>query len=119
MFFNGEDLYKCYFEFSDSNLLYNAYLNVMAVFANTKLDGMTVFGMTLLQTVWGILSSIVLFRILTRHIEVDKAFRYTLIFSLCSLFLFYSTVIIRDIIICFLYLCAFDIVDRKFSLLGV
>lgn len=91
----------------------------MAVFANTKLDGMTVFGMTLLQTVWGILSSIVLFRILTRHIEVDKAFRYTLIFSLCSLFLFYSTVIIRDIIICFLYLCAFDIVDRKFSLLGV
>lgn len=119
MFFNGEDLYKCYFEFSDSNLLYNAYLNVMAVFANTKLDGMTVFGMTLLQTVWGILSSIVLFRILARHIEVDKAFRYTLIFSLCSLFLFYSTVIIRDIIICFLYLCAFDIVDRKFSLLGV
>ena len=114
MFFDSEDLYKCYFEFSDSNLLYNAYLNIMAMFANTKLDGMT-----LLQTVWGILSSIVLFRILARHIEVDKAFRYTLIFSLCSLFLFYSTVIIRDIIICFLYLCAFDIVDRKFSLLGV
>lgn len=114
-----EDFINCYTQFSDSNLLYNAYFNIMAMFANTKLDGMTVFGMTLLQTVWGILSSIVLFRILTRHIEVDKAFRYTLIFSLCSLFLFYSTVIIRDIVICFLYLCAFDIVDRKFSLLGV
>lgn len=119
MFFDSEDLYKCYFEFSDSNLLYNAYLNIMAMFANTKLDGMTVFGMTLLQTVWGMLSSIVLFRILARHIEVERAYSYTLMFALCSLFLFYSTVIIRDIIICFLYLCAFDIVDRKFSLFGV
>lgn len=119
MFFDSEDLSKCYLEFSDSNLLYNAYLNAMAIFTNTKLGGMTVLGMTLLQTIWGILSSIVLFRILARHIEVKKAFRYTLIFALCSLFLFYSTVIIRDIVICFFYLCAFDIVDRKFSLLGV
>lgn len=118
-FYVMEDLIDCYTNFSDSNLLYNSYLNIMAMFANTKLDGMTVFGMTLLQTVWGMLSSIVLFRILARHIDVERAYRYTLMFALCSLFLFYSTVIIRDILICFLYLCAFDIVDRKFSLFGV
>ncbi|MEY8686515.1 hypothetical protein AB9N12_10420 [Bacteroides sp. AN502(2024)] len=91
----------------------------MAMFANNDLGGMTVYGITLLQTVWGILSAIVLFRILSRHFEVEKAFHYTLLFALCSLFLFYSTVVIRDIVICFLYLCAFDVVDQKFSLTGL
>ena len=118
-FYNKQDFIDCYFHFADNNLLYNAYLNTMAMFVNNDLGGMTVYGMTLLQTVWGVLSAIVLFRILSRHFEVEKAFHYTLTFALCSLFLFYSTVVIRDIVICFLYLCAFDVVDQKFSLTGL
>lgn len=118
-FYNSEDFYNCYLNFSDTNLLYNSFLNIIAMFANNYLGGMTIYGMTLLQTVWGILSTVVLFRIFARHIEVEKAYRYTLVFALCTLFLFYSTVIIRDIVICFLYLCAFDVVDQKFSLTGV
>lgn len=118
-YFDKQDLFNCYNEFADNNLLYNAYLNAMAMFANNRLDGMTVYGMTLLQTVWGIMSAIVLYRILARRFDFNKSYRYTLVFALCSLFLFYSTVVIRDIVICFLYLCAFDVVDQKFSLKGL
>ena len=113
------DIARCYFEFADNNALHNAYLNAAAVFTNNKLGGITVYGLTLFQTIWGVLSSIVLFRILARRFDENKAFNLALFYALCSLFLFYSTVIIRDIIICFMYLLAFDIVDQKFSLCGV
>lgn len=110
-----QDLYDCYFSFSDTNLLFNAYLNEMALIMNKHFGGMTVYGMTLCLTLFGILSSIILYKLFLRHFDEKYAFRNVLIFSLCSPFFLYSTVIIRDIVICFLYLVAFDIIDRKFS----
>lgn len=104
-----------YFNFYDSNLLFNAYLNGMALIMNKHFGGMTVYGMTLCLTFFGILSSIILYKIFLRYFDEKHAFRNVLIFSLCSPFFLYSTVIIRDIVICFLYLIAFDIIDRKFS----
>ncbi|MEE1143115.1 MAG: hypothetical protein U0L22_05720 [Bacteroidales bacterium] len=118
-FWLKDDIFKCYFEFADNNALHNAYLNAVAVFINKNLGGLTVYGLTLFQTIFGVLSSIVLFGILARRFDKNRAFNYTLFFALSSLFLFYSTVIIRDIIICFLYLLAFNIVDQKFTLSGV
>lgn len=118
-FYDLSDFVDCYLHFSDTNLLYNAYLNTIAMFANNTLGGFSVFGLTLCQTCWGALCSILLFKILTRRFDADKAYKYTLYFVLCSHFLFYSTVIIRDILICFLFLVAFDIVDQKFSWSGV
>jgi len=117
--FDIQDFIYFYFNFADSNLLYNAYLNMMSMFANNELGGMTVYGLTLCQTIWGVLSSVVLFRILARRFDVKQSFQYAVVFAILSQFLFYSTVIIRDIVICFFYLCAFDIVDRKFSLVGL
>lgn len=119
LLFDKEDFINHYLAFSDSNVLYNTYLNAVAMYVNESLGGMTVFGMTLCQTIWGILAAFVLFRILARHVDPQKAFQLTLVFAFCSLFLFYSTVIIRDIIICYLYLLAFDIVDQKFKLSGL
>lgn len=110
---------RCYLEFTDSNALYNAYLNNIAVYANNSLEGITVYGFTLCHTIWGVLSSVVLYRILTRRFNERKAFNLALVFAFCSLFMFYSTVIIRDIIICFFYLVAFDIVDQKFTMSGI
>lgn len=118
-YFDVDDLIKCYLGFADSNFLFNAYLNVMAIYVNNSLGGMTVYGLTLCQTIWGVLSSVVLFRILARRFDVKQSFQYAVVFAILSQFLFYSTVIIRDIVICFFYLCAFDIVDRKFSLVGL
>ena len=94
-------------------------LDNIAVFVNNYLGGITVYGLTICNTIWGVLSSVVLFRILKRRLDLNRAFSLSLVFALCSLFLFYSTVIIRDIIICFFFLVAFDIVDQKFSLSGV
>lgn len=119
VFWNKEDIVRCYLEFTDSNALHNAYLNNIAVYANKSLGGITVYSLTLCHTIWGVLSSLVLFRILSRRFDAKKAFQLTLVFAVCSLFIFYSTVIIRDIIICFFYLVAFDIVDQKFCLSGV
>lgn len=118
-YFDKQDFINCYIEFSDSNVLYNAYLNIIAVIANTNFVDLSVYGMTLLQTFWGILSAIVLFKILSRHVNLKLAFTYTLLFVFCSYYLFYSTVIIRDILICFLYLLAFNIIDQKFSIAGL
>lgn len=117
-YYSQQDFYDCYFQVSDSNLLFNAYLNEMALIMNKYFGGMTVYGMTLCLTIFGVLSSLILYRIFLRHFNETYAYNQVLIFSLCSQFFLYSTVIVRDVVICFLYLVAFDIIDRKFSLKG-
>lgn len=117
--YSQQDFYDCYFHFSDSNLLFNAYLNEMAMIMNKYFGGMTIYGMTLCITIFGIFSSIVMYKIFLRHFDDKFAFRQVLLFALCSQFFLYSTLIIRDIAICFLYLVAFDIIDRKFSIKGL
>lgn len=116
--YSQQDFYDCYFHFSDTNLLFNAYLNEMAMIMNKYFGGMTVYGMTLCLTIFGVLSSLILYKIFLRHFNETYSYNQVLIFSLCSQFFLYSTVIIRDVVICFIYLVAFDIIDRKFSLKG-
>lgn len=118
-FYSQQDFFDCYFHFSDTNLLFNAYLNEMAIIMNNYFGGMTIYGMTLCLTIFGVLSSLVLYKIFIRHFEEKYAYHQVLLFSLCSHFFLYSTVIIRDVVICFLYLVAFDIIDRKFSIRGL
>lgn len=118
-YYSQEDFYDCYFSFSDTNLLFNAYLNEMAMIMNKYFGGMTTYGMTLCITIFGIFSSIVMYKIFLRHFDDKFAFRQVLLFALCSQFFLYSTLIIRDIVICFLYMIAFDIIDRKFSIRGL
>lgn len=118
-YYSADDFYKCYFEFSDANVLYNAYLNEMSLLMNMHFGGMTIYGLTLCQTFFGVLSSVVMYRIFLRHFDDKFAFHQVLLFSLLSPFLLYSVVIVRDIILCFLFLIAFDIIDRKFSTWGL
>ena len=119
VFWDKERIIECYLEYKDNNALHNAYLNNIAVYVNTYVGRITVYGLTLCHTIWGALSSVVLYRILARRLDEEKAYNLTLVFAFCSLFMFYSTVIIRDIIISFFFLLAFDIVDQEFSLSGV
>lgn len=108
-------LYRCYFEFADNNALYNSYLKLLSTFANKFLGGGSLLYATLAQTVFGILSSTVLYRIFTKYYSANKAYKYTLAFSLLSLFHFYSSVIIRDIIVAYFYLLGFEILLNKYS----
>lgn len=105
----------CYFLLTDNNALYNAYVRLSALFANTFLDGGSVLYATLLNTLFGILSSTVLYRILLIYFSPKKAYKYVLYFSILSLFHFYSVVIVRDIIIAFFYLLVIEIVLKKYS----
>mgnify|MGYP000911697811 CR=1 FL=1 len=107
--------YDGYFKLSDNNVLHNAYVRLSALFANTFLDGGSVLYATLLNTLFGILSTTVLYRILLIYFSPKKAYKYALYFSLLSLFHFYSVVIVRDIIIAFFYLLVIEIVLKKYS----
>lgn len=106
----------CYFKFSDTNALYNGYLLAVSVFANNNLGGATVFYLTLAQTLFGVLSINVLYRILAIYLPSKDAYKSTLLFATCSLFLLYSSLILRDIIIAYFFLLAIEIILKKFKI---
>ena len=108
-----DSLYECYFRFSDSNALYNSTMDGIAYIGNAYLGGTTVFYMTLVQTLFGILCSLEIYKIFNYYFSPKESSKYTIIFALLSCFLMYSCVIIRDIVITYFYLLGFKIVLRE------
>ena len=114
--FDVDYIKSCYFGLADNNALYNSFLNVVAMFANNYVfGGATVFYMTLWQTLFGVLFICILYRILALYYDSNKSFSYALVFSLCSQILFYSSVIIRDIIIVFFFSCIVYLILKPFK----
>lgn len=107
--FKFEDVLSTLLVLGDADILYEFLLNKICYIANTYLDGATVFYMTLIQTLFGIMTMLVLYVILVPLYKV-KAYKYVLTFSLCSLFLTYSCLIIRDIIIAYCFIEIFNII---------
>lgn len=108
-------LYDTFFGFTDNNGLYNTYIQCWAAIGNRHLGGASVFYMTLAQTLFGVLCSVVLYRIISERYP-KKAVKLTVTFSCCSLFLFYSSVIIRDIIVALFFLFALDYLTKEFKI---
>lgn len=108
-------LSDCYFDFADNNALYNVFLSYIGKIYKTRFDEVTPFALALTSVFFGILCSVTLFRILSNYYTPQAAFKYTLAFSLLSLFHFYSVVVLRDIIIAFFYLLCFEIVQKPFT----
>lgn len=77
------------------------------------------FYMTMLHSFWGICFSSILFRIVLIYKNNKESFKYVLAFSLCSQVLFYSCLVIRDIIIVFTFCIIIYIVLRPFKLLNL
>lgn len=114
-YFRGWDyLHETYFNFTDNNGLYNTYIQFWAAIGNKHLGGATVFYMTLAQTLFGVLCSVILYRVISRYYP-EKAVKYTVTFSCCSLFLFYSSVIIRDITVALFFIYALDYLTQEFK----
>lgn len=107
-------LYDTYIRFTDNNGLYNTYIQMWAAIGNRHLGGATVFYMTLAQTLFGVLCSVILYRVVVRFYP-EKAVKYTITFSCCSLFLFYSSVIIRDITVALFFIYALDYLTQEFK----
>lgn len=108
-------LVDTYIRFTDNNGLYNSYIQCWAAIGNLNLDGASVFYMTLAQTLFGVLCSVILYRIIAR-LHKKSPVKYAVTFSCCSLFLFYSSVIIRDITVAFFFLYALDYLTQHFKL---
>lgn len=109
-----EHFYDCYVGLADNNAIYNAYILLWTVIGNVHLGGATAYYMTLAQTLFGILCIITLHRIISMYFDKKKAMHYTLLFGCCSLFLFYSCVIIRDIVIALFFMLAVEILLKPF-----
>lgn len=107
-------LVDTYMNFTDNNGLYNSYIQCWAAIGNLNFDGASVYYMTLAQTLFGVMCSVILYRIIAR-IHTESSVKYAVTFSCCSLFLFYSSVIIRDITVAFFFLYALDYLSQEFK----
>ena len=113
-YFDFDRLFLFYDTLEGKDILYHETLNYLCGYANIYLGGTTIYYMTLIQTLFGILSSLTLYQIMVKQYE-KKAFEYTLVFSMCSYFLLYSCFIVRDIIIAYFFIEAIKIVLDKFK----
>ena len=104
-----------YFELLDRDTLHEVYVRVVCIFANNNLGHASVLYLTLTHTIFGILAILSLYRALLLYYDYKKAFKYALVFALCSPFLFYSTVIIRDIIIAYFFMQGIEIVLQPYK----
>ena len=109
------NVYRCYFLFEDTNGLYEFLLYVISAIANKHLGGATVYNLTLLQTGFGIFAGLALFRILQRYQRQSNSIRYTILFSFCTSTLFFSCVIICDIMVVTAYTWGFYYYLKPYS----
>lgn len=108
-----EQLENCYFNFADSNALYNFGMDYLCYIMNTMLDGTSVLSITLVQTIFGVLICLLVYDILSLYFDQKKVIKYTLLFALFTLIHVYSCFVIRDIILVFFYTLAFKILLMK------
>lgn len=114
-----EELKRAYIEFGDNNGLYNSILRLVGILCKYYGYKASSLLITLPQSLFGILTIQTLYRILNIKFSRYKSFKYALIYGICSLTLLYSGIIVRDIIIAFLFANCIEIVLKPFSVRGV
>ncbi|WP_168382635.1 hypothetical protein [Acinetobacter indicus] len=85
--------------------LYVFYISSLASIAHNYFDGNHLLLQFLGSTLFGVLSSVIVYKILNLYVESNKAYKYTLIFISFSVFNFYGYNLLRDIAIAFFYIC--------------
>lgn len=83
--------------------LYVFYISSLASIAYNYFDGNHLLLQFLGTTFFGVLSSVIIYKILNLYVDSKKAYRYTLIFMFFSIFNFYSYNLLRDVAIAFFY----------------
>ncbi len=108
-----DHLSHTYLDFTDDNGLFNDSLAFWAYVGNHYFDGTSEFFMTLFLTMFGVLTSLEIFKFFSLYLDYSKAAKYTWIFALLSLYHIYSIVIIRDIVIAYFYMLGLrKIIDK-------
>lgn len=114
-----KQLEQTYFELQDNNGLYNFVLFGIGTLCKSCGVVASSFILTLLESLFGILTIITLFRILCKYFPQSRAYSFSIVFGFCSLVLPYSCIIVRDIILTFLFIKAVEIVLSPFSTKGL
>lgn len=94
---------------------YVFYIGILAYIAETFLDGNNLLYQFMGSVLFGSLFSIVLYKIFLLYIDGKKAFKYVLLFSLCSVVFSYGFLFLRDVVILFFYVSILYIVLQKFT----
>lgn len=100
---------------SIDNQGYVFYIGILAYMAETFLDGNNLLYQFMGSVLFGSLFSIVLYKIFLLYIDGKKAFKYVLLFSLCSVVFSYGFLFLRDVVILFFYVSILYIVLQKFT----
>ncbi|MDE6575371.1 MAG: hypothetical protein K2L84_08580 [Muribaculaceae bacterium] len=112
------ELESVYIDLSDSNGLYNSIIRYLGLVCSNNNFTASSLLLTLPQALFGILTIQTVFRILNIIVSPDKAYKYTIIYSICSLTLLYSGIIVRDIVIAFTYAVCIETVLKPFNIKG-
>ena len=99
----------------DKDMLHEVYARMVCIWGNNLLGGTSVFYLTLCHTVFGILAIASLYRIMLLYFDAQKAFKYALVFAVFSPFIYYSSVIIRDIVIAYCFCRGIEIIFKPYK----
>lgn len=108
-------LYLCYFELADNNALFNICLNLYSNMGRDLFGQIPVFYITQMITAFGVWSSVLIYKLIRYYFDSRQSFKYALSFCLLSCFFLYSSVIVRDIVICFFFLAGFNIALSEYK----
>lgn len=103
----------------DKDSLHEVFVRLSCIFGNYFLGGANEYYLTLLHTFFGVLAILAIYRSLLYFFDDKKSYKYTLLFAFCSPFLFYSTVIIRDILIAFCFARVIEIIVGDYKIKNI
>lgn len=110
--------YTTYYDLVDTKG-YVCYIGILAYLAEHFLDGNNLLLQIEGSVLFGVLTSIMLYKIFLIYFSARKSLKYTLLFSLCSIMFYYSFKYLRDIHITFFYVLSLYVVLRKISVRGI
>lgn len=114
-----DELEKSYILFADNNGLYNSMLRLLGILCRNNGYVASPLLVTLPQTLFGILTIQTVFRIINLKFTPKKTYKYTLIYGTCSLILLYSGIIVRDVVIAFVFAVCIETVMKPFNIRGL
>lgn len=98
---------------------YILYVGIIAYLADHIFDGNNLLLQFLGSVLWGVLMSVVFYKICLLYLGSKKSVKYALFYSLCTVAFVYSFKLLRDIHVAFFYMLSIYIVLKKFSIKGL
>lgn len=104
------------YNFESANYGYYIYIGSVCYICKYVFGDYNIMQLFLSSVFIGCLYSVILYRLLTLYVSDVKAYKYTVLFMLCSPIVLFSFPVLRDIHISFLFLIGIYIVIRKVDL---